>query len=55
MFGLCFSTMQDWSLSAFADEIDADIRVQFRNLYDHGIRLLDLRSAFGKKRDGSDG
>ena len=48
MFGLCFSTMQDWSLSAFADEIDADIHVQFRNLNDHGIRLLDLRSAFGK-------
>lgn len=40
--------MQDWPLSAFADEIDSDINVQFDQLNQHGIHLLDLRSALGK-------
>ncbi len=38
----------NWVLSAFADEIDADLGVQFFHLVQHGIRLVDLRSAFGK-------
>ena len=35
-------------LSAFADEIDADLGVQFEHLVAEGICLVDLRSAFGK-------
>jgi sugar phosphate isomerase/epimerase len=35
-------------LSAFADEIDADLGVQFEHLVAEGISLIDLRSAFGK-------
>jgi sugar phosphate isomerase/epimerase len=35
-------------LSAFADEIDADLGVQFEHLVAEGISLVDLRSAFGK-------
>ncbi len=35
-------------LSAFADEIDADLGVQFDHLVAEGITLIDLRSAFGK-------
>ncbi|MEI7575423.1 MAG: TIM barrel protein [Armatimonadota bacterium] len=35
-------------LSAFADEIDADLGVQFEHLLAEGITLIDLRSAFGK-------
>ena len=35
-------------LSAFADEIDADLEVQFEHLVAEGISLVDLRSAFGK-------
>jgi sugar phosphate isomerase/epimerase len=38
----------NWPLSAFADEIDGDIDVQFEQLVHHDIKLLDLRSAFGK-------
>lgn len=40
--------MLNWPLSAFADEIDSDIHVQFQQLNEHGISLLDLRSALGK-------
>jgi sugar phosphate isomerase/epimerase len=35
-------------LSAFADEIDADLGVQFEHLVAEGISLIDLRSALGK-------
>ena len=35
-------------LSAFADEIDSDLGVQFEHLVAEGICLVDLRSAFGK-------
>ncbi len=38
----------NWPLSAFADEIDGDLDVQFTNLVENGIRLVDMRSAFGK-------
>jgi 3-dehydroshikimate dehydratase len=38
----------NWNLSAFADEIDADLDVQFSNLKDNGISLVDMRSAYGK-------
>jgi 3-dehydroshikimate dehydratase len=38
----------NWPISAFADEIDGEILVQFEHLLAHGIHLLDLRSAFGK-------
>lgn len=38
----------NWKLSAFADEIDADIDVQFQHLQRHEIGLVDLRSAYGK-------
>lgn len=38
----------NWKLSAFADEIDADLDVQFSNLVQNGILLVDMRSAFGK-------
>ncbi|MBS1700824.1 MAG: sugar phosphate isomerase/epimerase [Armatimonadetes bacterium] len=37
-----------WKLSAFADEIDGDIEVQFAHLKENGIGLVDLRSAYGK-------
>ncbi len=35
-------------LSAFADEIDGELGVQFDQLVAQGIGLIDLRSAFGK-------
>ena len=35
-------------LSAFADEIDADLTVQLAQLKEQGIGLIDLRTAFGK-------
>lgn len=35
-------------LSAFADEIDGDLEIQFEHLVAQGISLIDLRSAFGK-------
>jgi len=35
-------------LSAFADEIDADLAVQLAQLKEQGIGLIDLRTAFGK-------
>ena len=38
----------NWPLSAFADEIDADLDVQFTNLKENGIELVDMRSAYGK-------
>ena len=38
----------NWNLSAFADEIDADLDVQFANLNENDIHLVDMRSAFGK-------
>lgn len=38
----------NWRLSAFADEIDGDIEVQFSHLRQNGISLVDLRSAHGK-------
>ncbi len=38
----------NWPLSAFADEIDADLDVQFSNLKQNGIKLVDMRSAYGK-------
>ncbi len=38
----------NWSLSAFADEIDADLDVQFANLKENEINLVDMRSAYGK-------
>lgn len=37
-----------WRLSAFADEIDGDIDVQFAHLQQNQISLVDLRSAYGK-------
>jgi len=37
-----------WKLSAFADEIDGDVEVQFSHLRDSEITLVDLRSAHGK-------
>lgn len=37
-----------WKLSAFADEIDGDIDVQFAHLQQNQISLVDLRSAYGK-------
>ena len=37
-----------WNLSAFADEIDADLDVQLSNLQTNDITLVDMRSAFGK-------
>jgi sugar phosphate isomerase/epimerase len=38
----------NWPISAFADEIDSEISIQFQHLNEHGIGLLDLRSALGK-------
>jgi 3-dehydroshikimate dehydratase len=38
----------NWNLSAFADEIDADLDVQFANLQENGINLVDMRSGYGK-------
>ena len=38
----------NWPLSAFADEIDADLDVQFIHLKQNGIKLVDMRSAYGK-------
>lgn len=38
----------NWELSAFADEIDGDIEIQFSHLQSNGISLVDLRSAYGK-------
>ena len=38
----------NWSLSAFADEIDADLDVQFENLKENDISLVDMRSAYGR-------
>lgn len=38
----------NWKLSAFADEIDADLDVQFTNLKENDIGLVDMRSAYGK-------
>jgi 3-dehydroshikimate dehydratase len=38
----------NWNLSAFADEIDADLDVQFTNLKENGIGLVDMRSGYGK-------
>ena len=38
----------EFVLSAFADEIDADLDVQFEQLVAQGISLIDLRTAFGK-------
>lgn len=37
-----------WTLSAFADEIDGDLSVQIKNLHEHGINLIDLRTLNGK-------
>lgn len=38
----------NWPISAFADEIDADLDVQFSNLQANGISLVDMRSGYGK-------
>ena len=37
-----------WNLSAFADEIDSDLDVQFSQLKDNGITMVDMRSGYGK-------
>lgn len=38
----------NWKLSAFADEIDDDLDIQITELGAEGIKLIDLRAAFGK-------
>ena len=37
-----------WVLSAFGDEIDADLKVQLKTLTEHNIHHLEIRSVWGK-------
>lgn len=38
----------DWTLSAFGDEISADLAEQLETLTKYGIHHLEIRSVWGK-------
>ena len=40
--------MARFILSAFADEIDPDLKIQMDVLEQHGIKYIELRGVYGK-------
>ena len=41
-------TMYKFTLSAFADEIDSDLKVQMEVLDQHGIKFIEMRGVNGQ-------